>query len=492
MTLERSSPPEWVLDVTAFQLRRGAEPVNLQKTPLEVLTVLVRKRGRLVTRKEIVTAIWGDAVHVDAEAGINTAIRKIRQALNDDAEAPTYIETVVGKGYRFVGSITVIEHDAGGARRASSPDPVTSGRSATVSYRLGAALLTAAVAAALLTAASGAVVKLGGAWRFRSHSNTDRGDFQVAEPYLRGRVALARADGPQTPRAYFERALAIDPSYAPAHAGLADSYRAQAIATDQGSEQAWRVAEQYATEALAVGETSAEAHVAVAQIRLMHDWNWAAAREHARRALQLNPNLPDAHDVYARYLRVAGDVPGAVGHRKQAVALDPLRADLRLQLALEQWFAGQTLDAVASARETLTLDVNNTAATGLLCNGLARIQRFDDSIASCSKAAVLAGHRDWAGLLDQEYRQHGYVAAIRAIARKNLEEILAQPQPDLWDLANAYVLVGRNDEALATLFRGLATHEPGLLQVRQDPDFDPLRTDPRYAELIRRIGFPAE
>jgi DNA-binding winged helix-turn-helix (wHTH) protein len=124
--------------MTAFELRRGGERINLQKTPLEVLAVLARRRGSLVTRQEIVAAIWGDAVHVDIEAGINTAIRKIRQALDDDAVAPSYIQTVVGKGYRFVGPITVIEHDTRAAPPASSPAPVTPARAAIVSHRLRA------------------------------------------------------------------------------------------------------------------------------------------------------------------------------------------------------------------------------------------------------------------------------------------------------------------------------------------------------------------
>jgi DNA-binding winged helix-turn-helix (wHTH) protein/Tfp pilus assembly protein PilF len=492
MTLDHSAPPGLVLDVTAFELRRDGQRVKLQKTPLEILTVLACRPGSLVTRNEIVAAIWGDAVHVDVEAGINTAIRKIRLALDDDPVAPTYIETVVGKGYRFVGPITVIESDTPGAPRASLPAAGTPPQTVSVSARLRVAMLAAAIAGAVLLAGAGVAVKLGHGWPLRTLVNADRGDFRLAEPYVRGRVELARADRRQTPRAYFERALAVDPSYAPAHAGLADFYRAQAIAADEGSEQAWRLAEQYAAEALAVGATSAEAHAAVAQIRLMHNWNWAAAREHAQRALQLNPNLPDAHAVYARYLQVAGDLPGSVDHRKQAVVLDPLRVDLRLELALEQWFAGEAADAVATVRETLTLDANNAVAIGLLCAALGRLHQFDEAIASCSKAVVLVGHRDWAEPLEQEYRQHGYVAATHLIAEKTLEDILAQKQPDLWDLANAYVLVGKNDEALDTLFLGLPTHEPGLLQVRLDPDFDPLRGDPRYAELIRRIGFPSE
>ena len=163
---------------------------------------------------------------------------------------------------------------------------------------------------------------------------------------------------------------------------------------------------------------------------------------------------------------------GAVDQRKQAVALDPWQADLRVQLALEQWFAGEVSEAVASAREGL--------------------QRFDESMAYCRKALVLGGHSDWAAPLAQEYRQQGYDAALRSVEKKSLAETLKQRDPDIWDLANAYVLVGKDDEALDTLFRALPIHEPGLLQIRQDPDFDPIRGDPRYAELIRLIGFPTD
>jgi hypothetical protein len=91
---------------------------------------------------------------------------------------------------------------------------------------------------------------------------------------------------------------------------------------------------------------------------------------------------------------------------------------------------------------------------------------------------------------EQEYRQHGYEASRLFIGRKQLSEILKRPHPDLWDLANAYVSAGMKEETLHTLFQGLPTHEPGLLQIRVDPDFDSIRSDPRYVELIRQIGFP--
>ena len=100
--------PDLVLDLNALQLIRAGRPVKLEKTPMELLTLLVRRRGALVTREEIVHNVWGDAVHIDVDAGINTAIRKIRQALDDNSASPRYLETAVGKGYRFVGPITVV------------------------------------------------------------------------------------------------------------------------------------------------------------------------------------------------------------------------------------------------------------------------------------------------------------------------------------------------------------------------------------------------
>jgi hypothetical protein len=78
------------------------------------------------------------------------------------------------------------------------------------------------------------------------------------------------------------------------------------------------------------------------------------------------------------------------------------------------------------------------------------------------------------------------------VAKKRLNEIRKRPQADLWDLANAYVAADMRDDAFRALFQGLKTHEPGLLQIRVDPDFDSIRSDPRYTELVRQIGFPTE
>jgi TolB-like protein/DNA-binding winged helix-turn-helix (wHTH) protein len=622
MSLEKAVLQDVVLDLTGFQLIRAGRPVKLEKIPLEVLTLLVRKRGALVTRDEIVHAIWGEAVHVDVDSGINTAIRKIRQALEDDPTTPQYLETVVGKGYRFVGEITVLDDgapriasdSASGAEPKKRRPPVKEIRAALIIGAALATLILLAIAAAVrrdptptaspqsrvvlavvplqnlsgnptqdyfadgltdeiltqlgelnpdrlgvvkygLSAAAqrssvatsnpvqppglqyfleGSVRRQEGTARIsvrllRAVDKTtvwtesfdrNEGDVlllqseiaerighelqiqvlgranpkpvkpEVAEAYLRGRFEMSRLPVSDAARAFFESAIAQDPSYAPAVAGLADFYRSRAVQKDEGSDQAWRLAEQNADQALKLDPYNAEAHSAMAQIKLMHDWDWKAAREHALRALQLNPSSPDAHAVYARYLRTAGNMAEAVSQRKNALALDPFRFDLKVQLGLEYYFAHDFQSAAALARESMAFDPE--FAHGALCFDLGHMKIFDQAAAECIKSLPLDGHADWVPGYKQAYREGGYQAANRYFAKRTLADVLNHPQPDLWDLANAYAAAGMPGRAIRVLFHGLESHEPGLLQLRVDPDLDSIRDDPRYAELVTRIRFPSE
>ena len=99
---------DFVLDVAAYDLRRRGHRVRLERQPMDLLILLVGRRGQLVPRSEIVDTLWGKDVFVDVENGVNTAIRKLRLALRDSPDAPTFIETVPGKGYRFMASVEVV------------------------------------------------------------------------------------------------------------------------------------------------------------------------------------------------------------------------------------------------------------------------------------------------------------------------------------------------------------------------------------------------
>src|SRR5690349_1387140 len=99
---ERVQFRDFVLDIAAYELRRDGRRVRLERQPMDLLILLVRRRGELVSRTEIAEALWAKDVFVDVENGVNTAIRKLRQALRDAPDKPAFIETVPGKGYRFI------------------------------------------------------------------------------------------------------------------------------------------------------------------------------------------------------------------------------------------------------------------------------------------------------------------------------------------------------------------------------------------------------
>jgi DNA-binding winged helix-turn-helix (wHTH) protein len=127
---------DFELDFGRFQLLRGGQPVRLEGLPLQLLMFLTENQRQLVTREQIADALWGKDVFVDVEQGINTAIRKIRMALDDDSAQPQFLQTVVGRGYRFVG-VTNVEADQGPPSE-TQPTPVFSGE------ELGRAIMAAA------------------------------------------------------------------------------------------------------------------------------------------------------------------------------------------------------------------------------------------------------------------------------------------------------------------------------------------------------------
>src|SRR5262245_25373163 len=119
------------LDPANFQLRRAGRPLRLERIPMQLLLLLVERQGQLLLRQEIVDAIWGRDVVLDVDNALNTAIRKVRQALRDDPADPHYIETIPSKGYRFIGAVTAAPRPSGrGASRRISPPSSRSSRDA--------------------------------------------------------------------------------------------------------------------------------------------------------------------------------------------------------------------------------------------------------------------------------------------------------------------------------------------------------------------------
>jgi DNA-binding winged helix-turn-helix (wHTH) protein len=228
------------LDVGQFELCRNGRTVKLERQAMELLVLLVERRGQLVLRPEIVSRLWGDAVFVGVDTGVNTAISKIRQALRDSAQAPAFIETVQGRGYRFIATV----------ENLSAP-PITSPTIALLPFENLTSVPELRVVVALIrvsdqehvwsqsydreaTSLLGLQQDLSAAiaQQIRLRLSPDRingvgrrqtRNADAYDVYLRGRFQAHRrtADGNVHPIALFKRAVEIDPSYALARADLA-------------------------------------------------------------------------------------------------------------------------------------------------------------------------------------------------------------------------------------------------------------------------------
>ena len=126
---------DFVLDVAAYELRRDGRRVRLERQPMDLLILLVGQRGQLVSRSQIVDALWGKDVFVDVENGVNTAIRKLRQALRDAPDTPRFIETVPGKGYRFIAAVEILPDAVSFAAATCCGNPIRRRRWANVGCR---------------------------------------------------------------------------------------------------------------------------------------------------------------------------------------------------------------------------------------------------------------------------------------------------------------------------------------------------------------------
>lgn len=317
---------------------------------------------------------------------------------------------------------------------------------------------------------------------------------EANELYLRGRFYLNKGvfSAWQTSREYFERAIAKDPSHAPAYAGLAAFYARAAMVGPLTPQQAWPKAEEAANRALQLDETLAEPHALIAQIRLFRDWNWEAAEKEYRRALELNPNSADVHSNYAYYLRSVSRLDQALQEDRRALELDPFRVDLSNHLAFDLDLAGKYEDAIDQFQQSLKLDPDAIGTRMFLSNAYEHRGIYDKSVAAAVDYLNLTNERALAASFENTYKTSGYANAVRFLDREFVAMEKRKSNPGSWDLACSYARLGEKDEAFHWLERSYAEHHGGLLQIRLDPDLNSLRSDPRYRDLVRRMDFPPE
>jgi serine/threonine protein kinase/TolB-like protein/Flp pilus assembly protein TadD len=317
-------------------------------------------------------------------------------------------------------------------------------------------------------------------------------NLEAHEAYLRGRYYWNKRANGGFRRAieYFSEAIQKDRNYALGYSGLADSYILMGEYSLLPPDLAFAKAREAATKALELDDTLAEAHNALAAVKEDYDWDWQGAEREFQRAIELNPGYASAHQWYAELLSGLGQNELALAEIKQAHQLDPFSLIINTVYADALRTAGQNDLSIEQLRKTLEIDPNFAHARFHLGMTHLRKGAFPEAIAEFQRAVALSPNvTDYKGGLGYAYARAGK----RVEARKVLDE-LKNPSGRMrvsWFYIGAiYAGLDNKDQAFACLEKAYEEREQGLAVIKREPMFDPLRSDRRYADLLRRIGLP--
>jgi len=272
---------EFTLDVRERRLLRGAEVVRLLPKAYDMLVALVQQRGRLVTKDELLKRLWPKSFV--EEGSLNVYVSALRKALGEDARRPAYIETVARSGYRFIAAVTCdLAHE-----KPLTPSAITR-------------------------------------------------PVELYELVGRGRSHLLSGSFFELPAAVdaFRSAIEIDPTYAPAHAGLARARCVEAAFHAVPHQEALAEAKASALRALAMDSASADAQVALGTVLFLSEWDWTAAERSLRRALEINPDHTEALLQYGSLQEALGRLDDGLRCKQQALARDPRSPGVLAQIAI--------------------------------------------------------------------------------------------------------------------------------------------------------------
>jgi TolB-like protein/DNA-binding winged helix-turn-helix (wHTH) protein/Tfp pilus assembly protein PilF len=609
------------LDLRRYELRRNGRVLKLEKIPMELLILLVSRNGDLVTREEIVEKLWGKDVFIETEHGINTAIRKLRQALGDDPENPRFVKTVVGKGYRFSATITSPPEQAE-ALPLKDQENVPAAASEFLKHKRwfwGAAIALVLVLGLLLAAnvagfrdrltgkntqisslaviplenlsgdksqeffadgmtdelitdlaqnsnlrvisrtsvmrykatrkplpeiarelgvdaiVEGTMERAGNRVRVRAQlirASDDRHmwaesferdlpdvlglESEVAssiarqvqmkllsdrppvgrkinpaayEAYLKGRYAWNRRGEAalQEGIQFFHQAIALEPTYAEAYSGLADSYTTLGYLSYLPPREAFPQARAAAEKAISLDSSLAEPHASLAYISFYFDWNWTAAEAEFRKAIALNPNYATAHDYYCSFLTAMQRPNEARAQIERALQLDPLSLSINSDVGFQMVYSYQYDAAIEQLKKTLQMNPKFPLAHLWLGRAYQAKGMFDQAMVEYQ--ATDSALPDWPVTVAGIGNLQGYAKkdADARLTLARLDNISKTKYVTPYGVALVYAGMGDKDQAFHWLEKAFDDRANWLVWLRFDPRWDSIRSDPRYADLVRRI-----
>jgi serine/threonine-protein kinase len=314
--------------------------------------------------------------------------------------------------------------------------------------------------------------------------------------YLKGRYYWNKRTGDDLKKAieYFNQAIAKDPSYALAYAGLADCYIVIPNYADVSAQDAYTKAKNAALRALQLDDSLAEAHTSLGGIRSDYEWDFVGAEMELKRAIELNPNYATGHHWYAEYLSTMGRHQEAVAEIKRAQELDPLSMIISYVVGDTYLKARQYDSAIEQFRKTIEMDKTFSRSHRYLGNAYVEKGMYEQAITEFQTADALAGADPEKAAKRAKALRDAYAAAgPQGFWNKQLNMLKEDSEHEsvsAYSIASVYARLGDLNQTVTWLEKAYHDHDAYLVYLKIDPQFDRFRSDPQIIDLMRRIGLP--
>ena len=475
-------------DLQTGELRRAGVRVKLQAQPFRVLTLLLERPGEIITRAAIVRELWGDDTYVDFDQSVGAVLRRLRLALGDSGSTPRYIETLRGRGYRFL-----VPTQTEGPPAQLCPVASAQQQATPRSFSRSSLYVTAA-----MTVTLSLLIGSGVANRRRTGPAVSGSDVPTqpatARPrnmeawfaYQKGRHlwTIRTAPAMEASIRYLETAVQLDPDYAPAHASLADGYVLLNFYTGRHSKQWVSSARAASKRALELDVSMAQAHATQAYIRFYYEWDWPGAEKGFRTAIALDPNYATAHQWYAEYLFYMGRFEEALRAINRAHELEPQSAVISLQLAAPDLYSGNYTQAIDKIRNAKTLNPELPLGSYMLATCYEQLGRFDEAI---EEYRAIAGTTLGLTGLGYVYGRSGRQKESRQILRRLIES-WERDDVSAYHVARVFVGLGDSIQTFAWLKKAQAVRDERMVMVNVDPKLSTLRSAPLFVDLLEDLG----
>jgi DNA-binding winged helix-turn-helix (wHTH) protein/tetratricopeptide (TPR) repeat protein len=502
------------VDEHTIERRDGTRNGTLTGKSFQVLVLLVRRHGHLVTREELIRYVWPDTIVEDNN--LEKCVHHLRHYLGETADGPKYIDTVRKHGYRFVEKVEAVEVSSSWLPETFRTEVATNGSAGSTGdqpaepkgvyekttepgrngirharYPFSRVFVIAGIALVLIAAITGLGYyrlirprELETAVVFQPKSERD--NAEAHQLYMMA-MNLSEERGVQNvlkSLEYLERAVVLDPNYALAWAAIAHAHNAVLEHTDTGPQEHYQRSMEAITKALAIDPNLSEAYSALCYNKNRYEYDAAGAEKACKRALELDSNAANAHKTYANFLYSRGRFDEAIAEIKTAMDIQPVSYRNQQIYALTLFYARRYAEAEEQFKRLLELNPNHTYIHGRLIRVLEQEGKESEAFEYLIKMLTIQNtDNNEIERFKRAYRTSGWLGVVV----EQIKTAEASANPINFQLACLHAKIGNKAKALEYLEKAFDERSRQLAILKVEPQLDSLRGDPRYIDIMKRV-----